>query len=394
MHTTWKRRSRAIDFSVVVLGALLSLAFTWPWDSLRIWPETSDIPVAPLDHATLEDRLQHLSWDINAGYRFVVYGDQRPLADRDWRRLVAHVAVMRQIDERLLFILDTGDIVGDGAHGDQFAMLRDILSPVSDLPYLVAVGNHELESNRPCPARANTATFLSYLSSDFSVDQMYYRKDIGPVRFLFLDTTDLLRGDSGKLKSPACPAEDSRAEAQMAWLIEQLENDDRGPDATTVVGMHCPFVQSSKKHRRDAVTLWHYVYAGRTLPDILLDGGVDLVLVGNTHTYERFLLGRTDGRQMHHVNLSGRPRTNIHLFRDWTRWPRDISGKEREWLSKRGWGDLGGWKIVQEEVMLDDAANQFALIHVDSGGGLTLEMFYLDADEPSGLRRTRGVRIK
>ncbi len=394
MHTTRSRRRKAIDFLALALGAWLSLAFTWPWESLQIWPKTSEIPVTPLDHVTIEERLQSLEWDVHSGYRFAVYGDQRPLADKEWRELVAHIASIRKADERLLFLLDTGDIVGDGAYSDQFTMLRELLRPVSDLPYLVVVGNHELESNRPCPARANTATFLGYLSPDFSVNKMYYRKDIGPVRFLFLDTTDLLRGDWGRLKSPACPAEDSRAEAQMIWLVEQLENDDRGPGATTIVGMHSPFVQSSKKHRSDAVTLWHYVHEGRTLPDILLDGGVDLVLVGNTHTHERFLLRRSDGRQLTLVNLSGRPRTDIHLFRDWTRWPRDISGEEKKWFSKRGWGDLKDWDIVQEEAMLEEEANQFGLFTVESGGGLTLEMFYVDTDEPSGLRRTPRVRIR
>ena len=45
----------------------------------------------------------------------------------------------------LVAIIDTGDIVDNGKHADQFAMLHDILEPVRAWPYLVAVGNHELD---------------------------------------------------------------------------------------------------------------------------------------------------------------------------------------------------------------------------------------------------------
>jgi hypothetical protein len=387
-------RSKAILFWVFVLAALSSLSFTWPWDSLRVWPQTSEIPVTPLENPTIEDRLQEIAWEISAGYRFVVFGDQRALANGEWQELITHVAALSAEDERLLFIFDTGDIVGDGAHGDQFEMLREILGPVRHLPYLVAVGNHELESNRPCPARANTAAFLSYLDAEFSTQRMYYRKDIGPVRFLFMDGTDLVRGDAGELESPACPAEGSRARGQMEWLVEQLEEEGGGTYRTTVVGLHNPLIQSSKKHRRDALTLWKYEYDGRRLPDILLDGGVDLVLVGNTHTYERFLLRRSDGRQLRHINISGRPRTDLNWFRDRTRRPKDISGREGEWLTAKGWQNLAGWEIVQEEAMTKDAANQFGLFTVEADGGLLMETYYLDPESPTGTRRSPRVRVK
>lgn len=134
------------------------------------------------------------SLDVDGEYRFVAFGDQRALVE-EWRDMMPHIARLAEEDGRLLFMVDTGDIVGNGSHSDQFWMLRDILSPAKKLPYLVGVGNHEVHDNNG--DRQNAATFLGYLGENFSPDRMYYRKDIGTARFLFLDTNDLIYENRG-----------------------------------------------------------------------------------------------------------------------------------------------------------------------------------------------------
>ena len=87
-------------------------------------------------------------------------------------------------------------------------------------------------------------------------------------------------------------------------------------------------MQSSRKHLETAVYLWSYRPRGPEkppFPELLLDAGVDLVLVGHTHTYERFVLEK-GGRSMDLVNLSGRPRTAILWIGDGARRARVAAG--------------------------------------------------------------------
>ena len=373
----------AVLLSALFVTAPRAAAFTWPWEGSP-WPKSSDNPVAPLDHPSLETTLGRIDWDVRGGFQFTVLGDQRALADGEWQDLMEAMSRARPAFDRLLFMLDTGDIVDDGQHADQFGMLREILGPLREVPYLVGLGNHEVRNNRKPAARANASRFLSSLDPGLSEEAMYYRKDVGPVRFLFLDTNDLVYGDDGGRENHTAPLAGSRAEAQMEWLVGQLAEPEESWGSTVAV-LHHPFVQSSEKHRGHALSLWNYMYKGRTLPDILADGGVDLVLAGHTHTYERFLLEREeDGRRMWFLNVSGRPRTSFLWIGDGPRRSRDISGHERKWLTRAGW-NLAGWSVTQVENRND--ADQFALLTVDGAGRITLEMFFLDGEGPDGLTR-------
>ena len=180
----------------------------------------------------------------------------------------------------------------------------------------------------------------------------------------------------------------------MKWLADQLHSTDRGPEGVTIVVMHHPLVQSSVRHHTDAAALWNYVYQGSGLPHILADGGVDLIISGNTHTYERFLLRRDDGREFRVLNLSGRPRSGLYRLFDRTRHPRDISNREEEWLEQRGWRGLESWEIIQEEAMVEEVRNQFGIITVGADGELTLEVIFLDDAIPGGLDPAPPVRLK
>ena len=262
------------------------------------------------------------------------------------------------------------------------------------LPYLVAVGNHELDANRSKRARANTAMFLRYLGDSVSADRMYYRKDIGRVRFLFLDSNDFVYGDEGKSDGREEPAPGSRAEAQMEWLVHELQNNGTRPADATIVVMHHPMLQSSAIRQQQARGLWHYRYKGRTLPDILVDGGVDLVLNGHTHTHERFRIQREDGKHMYLVNFSGRPRGGFLGFGAGARRATDIRGGEVEWLAERGWRGLDRWRIVQEDPMVEQEANQFGVIAVQPDGEFLLDVYFLDDKSPTGTRKGRTVWLR
>lgn len=93
------------------------------------WPLSSREPARPLPHATLDQRCRATGTDPDSGYRFVVFGNQRALADGEWPALMNHVGKLAKADPRILFMLDTGDFVQDGSHSDQFRRAERILAP-------------------------------------------------------------------------------------------------------------------------------------------------------------------------------------------------------------------------------------------------------------------------
>jgi 3',5'-cyclic AMP phosphodiesterase CpdA len=367
------QRSRA-PRAILLLIALAAGAAGGPW-----WPRTSRQPVVPLDHPTIESRASLIRPDPRSGFQFVAFGDQRALVRDDWPALIGLIDTLASRHDRLLFLVDTGDIVDDGTFSDQFHMLEGLMGRVRRLPYLVAVGNHEVNENRRGPARVNVATFLSSMGEPLSAERLYYRKVVGGVRFLFLDSNDLVYQEGGDIDEAAIAR---RAHAQMEWLTRELSDPAFGPDATTIVVMHHPLIQSSAKHRGQASDLWNYRFHGRRLADIFADGGVDLVLTGHTHTYERFRVARSDGRGFHLINLSGKPEPWFLWFGDGARRGHDLRGNEEAWLYTKGWSGLSGWSVVQEEVMADDEVDQCGLFTVDADGGVTLSMSFLGRSGP------------
>jgi hypothetical protein len=162
-----------------------------------------------------------------------------------------------------------------------------------------------------------------------------------------------------------------------------------------IVVMHHPLVHASERHLGHARALWNCTRAGRRLADLFADGGVNLILTGHTHTYERFRLRRDDGREIALVNLSGRPRTAFLWFGARARRPRAIAGREREWFTDHGFTGLERWQIRQEEAMAADReADQFGIFTVGRGGGLELEVYFLDAAGGGGVRGAPAVRLR
>lgn len=371
--------ARALWAAVFLLCAGATVSECRPWFRGGPWPDTSLEPARPLAEAPPDLP--------GAGpYRFISFGDQRALADGEWQEMLGAIAALAGRDPSIRFMLDTGDIVYDGSHSDQFGFLREILDGGPRLPYLVAVGNHEVRNNRSEEARSHTARALSYLDPALSAERLYYRKDIGPLRFLFLDSNDFVYGGEGDGIA-------RRAQAQESWLVEELALAGGGVPPVTVVAMHHPFLQSSSYHREESRALWSYRIGGRTLPERFAEAGVDLVLAGHTHTYERFRVTRVGEEGFTLINLSGRPRSLLLGMGGGGRKARDLRGAEAESLAEKGWRDLDGWRVVQEDFMPGRGANQFGIFSVGSEGEIAFEACFLDEDAPEGFRRAGEVRV-
>ena len=359
------------------------------------WPDSNTGPVEPLAHPDLETAAARLPGSPADGFTFAAYGDQRALADGEWQAMTTAIASRATDGSRLLCVIDTGDIVDDGRFADQFSFLARILTPLRDTPYLVAIGNHEIHKN-DTRARAHTARFVASVAPELSVDRLYFRKDAGPVSFLFLDTNDLVYGPEGDRKAASTPAPGDRAAQQLDWLVAQLDgtSDEGSLQPTVVALLHHPFLQSSEKHHAAAASLWNLSWAGRRLPDLLLHGGVDIVVVGHTHTYEHFhLQRRADGRTLRLLNLSGRPRPGFLFFGAGARRAQDIRGREIEWLAAQGWQGIADYEVIQVDAMTGQETNQYGWFVVDSDGGMSMELNRQDPEDPAVFRSDAPVAL-
>lgn len=361
------------------------------------WPTSSDRAVEAIPHPSLAEHVRALGSDLDAGFRLIAFGDQRALADGEWQAMNALIRAREDAGGHalpLLAVLDTGDIVSDGTYSDQFHMLTDILSPLRPFPYVVGIGNHEVHNNRPGPARAHVVDYLGDTFGDLPgpaepvelrEDRLYYRLDVAGLRVLSLDTNDLVYGPTGDRTE--VPGLTYRGRAQLEWLAEQLD-DPRGAH-TTIVFCHHPFLHSSEKHRGQARKMWSLEYDGRSLAEMFADADVDLVLVGHTHTYERYRLTHADGGSFQVMNVSGRPRNSVLWYGKAQRRAHDIAGSEAAYFADEGWTGLDGWTIEQLDAMTGDGANQFAELRV-TPDGLEGEVFYL-IDEGRGGTRSGGT---
>ena len=308
-------------------------------------------------------RLAHPAFDtatsgLEPPFRFAVFGDQKGLAKSgEWDALLRD---LRSLDPPPAFLLDTGDIVENGVHQDQFVLLEQILSVVSDLPYLLAVGNHEIDHDDET-AKGHVVEFLGdVIGRDaFRIDQLYYAKTVGSFRLLTLDSNDLVYPERGACKG-RYPAGD-RGARQMRWLVDELEHPWRGP---TVVALHHTLILSATKHESHARCLWngaYTAYGDRTLPEILIDGGVDMVLSGHTHTYEVLRVSR-GGKTMLSVNVSGKS--------GGSRRARPVD-RPKAAFAARGW-DMSGWTAVSQGAVMPSGqtVSQYGLVTVTAAGGL------------------------
>lgn len=339
-----------------------------------MWPTTSFDEAPVLDHPDFAQTLARENVGSATGMRMVFFGDQRALADGEFQALVQNIAAREaQLEGAapLVAIIDSGDIVDNGKHADQFAMLQEILAPLRRWPYLVAAGNHELDRDLNPEARINFVRFMGDAPGPlFERKRLWYRKDAPGLRILFLDSNDWVYG----------PSEDQSTTrtGQLAWLSAQMAEDF---DGRTIVVMHHPILISNKKHRDSAARMWSIRWADEQLADLFTRGGVDLLVVGHTHTYERFLATDPDGKSFQLVNLSGRPRNSFLWFGASARRAQDIRGREHDFFIRAGWPreQLEGWKFDQLAAMSDPEteANQWGEVTLNPDGTMEMEIFFL-----------------
>jgi len=154
------------------------------------------------------------------------------------------------------FLYLAGDI--SYANGFQFFwdMYANMIQPIAaTAPWMVGPGNHEIFWD-----------FEPYLARYDMPQQMYYSFNYRNVHFLSLNSEDLFFWHE-------LP--------QYIWLEADLAEVDRSVTPWIVAGFHTPWYCSNVRHNDSGDSM------RQSYEDIFYKYGVDLVLMGHVHAYER-----------------------------------------------------------------------------------------------------------
>ena len=193
--------------------------------------------------------------DSPAPVTFLVYGDDR--SDPS-----AHATVVRAVRAMPSdFLVNTGDVVEDGGSASDWQAFFDVEGPVlRERALFLAIGNHELYDDN---AGANFARYFGY-PDPAGTPKPYGTVRWGDVRLFFLN--GMHDWSSGE---------------ERQWLERELGKADAEPALRWRIAVvhHGPW--SSGPHGANGKLLDAHV------PQLLLQHGVDLLLAGHDHIYER-----------------------------------------------------------------------------------------------------------
>lgn len=190
------------------------------------------------------------SEDTTEPVRFAAFGDLGKRSS-DQLAVLAQLAAVRSD-----FVLLTGDVAYDnGTRGDLernvFSVYREMMGEV---PFFPASGNHDYGTDDAQPFRE---AFALFENGGTEGRERWYSFDWGPVHAIVLDTEKV-------------------GEAQRAWLEDDLAMNEQ---PFTVVVLHRPpFSSGSHGSNKDVRS---------TFVPLFEDYGVELVLCGHDHDYER-----------------------------------------------------------------------------------------------------------
>lgn len=175
---------------------------------------------------------------------FAVYGDNRSYPERH-RKIVEQI-IRKKVD----FVVHTGDLVSSGDRYEQFGpqFFEPLKGLVETVPVYIAKGNHE----------GNSGNFEKLLIGEGGTNS--FGLDYGPLHYFCADNV----------------SKGLKAEEQLKLIAEDV----RGSKARwKFVSYHIPSINFGGHWSK-----WGYPDALATLSK----AGVDFVLTGHSHQYERF----------------------------------------------------------------------------------------------------------
>jgi hypothetical protein len=203
------------------------------------------------------------------GFRFYALGDNRSNPS-DWGRICTqiHEDMSEHPEHNQTFILNTGDLAGDGSvYEDWDQLWPPAQIAVRELPMFVAFGNHE-DRNTPTSDALIYGYFDNPHTESGSTDEKWYSFDYGNVHFSSIAIYD----DTGY-----------RSGDQHDWLAADLDAAQHDSLTTlTFAMMHfLPWSLGSHGYS-DASSLRDYIHP------LLRDEDVSLAFGGHNHIYARY----------------------------------------------------------------------------------------------------------
>jgi len=262
----------------------------------------------------------------NSPFSFAVYGDSRngPSNHEKIAKLI--------LSKNPNFVIHTGDLVNRGYIYKQWGKLffNPARKMLYSIPLFPALGNHERHAD------------LYYAFFSLPNNEQWYSFDFGNAHFIILDSdTEYLRKGGEQLK----------------WLVEDLKKNTA--TWTFVIFHHPPFTAGGNYYKKDRV------FRKNLLHPIFEKYGVDLVLNGHDHNYERsFPIVSKSGKKPITYVVCGNGGTPMRYVgrREWTRY------------SKRAFGfvliEIEGKKMHFQSISIDDEV---------------IDEFSLDKDDPRSI---------
>jgi hypothetical protein len=201
-------------------------------------------------------------------------------AQNTWDVFAANVATMGKLP--LSFTVSVGDAVERGSLKEPWMGLFKALQPMAPrVPTMLVGGNHEYDEcfeDMRCP-------FFERYGRTLPAPQ-YYAWTAGNARFVALDP------------NPYFPTDIPEGSAQRAWLMRELESDAWKQAGWRFIFIHQPpYSQGWTDYHGDPPIR-------ALLESVAEKYGVDFVVSGHTHDYER--LTRSYGKQkVHYVIVGG-----------------------------------------------------------------------------------------
>lgn len=154
----------------------------------------------------------------------------------------------------------------------------NVVQPVaSTVPYLYGVGNHEWFDFSTYNFTAFMLRFRTPGGSTYDATKLYYSFDTGLMHVI------QLQGYCPSMRSTSTQPCLAAGSAQLTWLLDDLSRVDRKITPWVIVTFHQPYVNSNTAHPIATEGLPMQLAIEQTL----YDAGVDLVLSGHVHAYER-----------------------------------------------------------------------------------------------------------
>lgn len=238
--------------ALLILGSVLLIQVAYPWAR---WQEDF-FPGAPPEMV-----LERQAWTVtDDSIRFAVVGDTgsggRNAMD------VARQMAIAYTDRPFGTVLHAGDVSYYGSIADRWEQV--FIAPFEPLldagvEFHIAVGNHEYEEKPSATANEEIAALLERTAAT----GRYYSVRQGPAEFFVLDSSTPLITGSG-------------ADDQLQWLKSALRAS-RAP--WKIALLHHPPYSSGPRGS--------WLQVRNALEPILVRGGVQLVLAGHDHFYER-----------------------------------------------------------------------------------------------------------